>query len=62
MLSSAGQLIGGALIGGIIASFSGISGYVVSLILAAIVAFVAFIFTLKLKNRDEQIAAMKLNQ
>ena len=62
MLSSAGQLIGGALIGGIIASFSGISGYVVSLILAAIVAFVAFIFTLKLKSRDEQIAAMKLNQ
>ena len=62
MLSSAGQLIGGALIGGIIASFSGILGYKVSLILAAVVAFIAFLFTLKLKSRDEQIATMKANQ
>jgi MFS family permease len=62
MLSSAGQLIGGALIGGIIASFSGILGYKISLILAAAVAFVAFLFTLKLKNRDEQIKTMKSNQ
>ncbi len=62
MLSSAGQLIGGALIGGIIASFSGILGYTVSLILSAIVAFIAFLFSLKLKGRDEQIATMKLNQ
>lgn len=62
MLSSAGQLIGGALIGGVIASFSGILGYTVSLILAAIVAFVAFLFTLKLKGRDEQMATMKANQ
>ena len=62
MLSSAGQLIGGALIGGIIASFSGILGYTVSLILAAIVAFIAFLFTLKLKGRDEQIQTMKSNQ
>lgn len=61
MLSSAGQLIGGALIGGIIASFSGILGYKVSLILAAAVAFVAFLFTLKLKSRDEQIETMKSN-
>ena len=61
MLSSAGQLIGGALIGGIIASFSGILGYKVSLILAAIVAFVAFLFTLKLKSRDEQMKTMKSN-
>ncbi|WP_407413769.1 MFS transporter [Methanobrevibacter sp.] len=62
MLSSAGQLIGGALIGGIIASFSGILGYKISLIIAAIVAFIAFLFTLKLKGRDEQIETMKLNQ
>ncbi len=62
MLSSAGQLIGGALIGGIIASFSGILGYQFSLILAAIVAFIAFLFTLKLKSRDEQIETMKMNQ
>lgn len=61
MLSSAGQLIGGALIGGIIASFSGILGYKISLILASIVAFVAFLFTLKLKGRDEQIKTMKSN-
>lgn len=62
MLSSAGQLIGGALIGGIIASFSGILGYTFSLMLAAVVAIVAFLFTLKLKSRDEQIATMKENQ
>ncbi len=61
MLSSAGQLIGGALIGGIIASFSGILGYKISLILAAAVALIAFLFTLKLKSRDEQIATMKSN-
>ena len=62
MLSSAGQLIGGALIGGIIASFSGIWGYKISLIIAAIVAIIAFLFTLKLKSRDEQMATMKSNQ
>lgn len=62
MLSSAGQLIGGALIGGIIASFSGILGYKVSLIIAAIVAFIAFLFTLKLKGRDEQMETMRSNQ
>lgn len=62
MLSSAGQLIGGALIGGVIASFSGILGYEVSLILAAIVGFIAFLFTFKLKDRDEQFETMKSNQ
>lgn len=62
MLSSAGQLIGGALIGGIIASFSGILGYKISLIIASIVALIAFSFTLKLKSRDEQIATIKSNQ
>ena len=62
MLSSAGQLIGGALIGGVIASFSGILGYKISLILAAAVSFIAFLFTLKLKGRDEQMATMKSNQ
>lgn len=62
MLSSAGQLIGGALIGGVIASFSGILGYTISLILAAIVGFIAFLFTFKLKSRDEQFETMKANQ
>lgn len=61
MLSSVGQLIGGALIGGIIASFSGIFGYTISLVLGAIVAFIAFLFTFKLKSRDEQIQTMKEN-
>ena len=62
MLSSAGQLIGGALIGGIISSFTGILGYTLSLILAAIVAIIAFLFTLRLKGRDEQMATMRENQ
>lgn len=62
MLSSVGQLIGGALIGGVIASFSGIVGYKISLLLAAAVAFIAFLFTLKLKSRDEQQKAMISNQ
>lgn len=62
MLSSAGQLIGGALIGGVIASFSGIWGYRISLILSAVVAFIAFLFSLRLKKRDEQIETMKMNQ
>ncbi|MCQ2971166.1 MAG: MFS transporter [archaeon] len=62
MLSSAGQLIGGALIGGTVASFSGIFGYKISLILAASVGLIAFLFTLKLKSRDEQIETMKSNQ
>lgn len=62
MLSSAGQLIGGALIGGIIASFSGITGYTVSLIIASLVAFIAFLFTFKLKSREEQIRTMRQNQ
>lgn len=61
MLSSAGQLIGGALIGGVIASFSGILGYKISLILAAVVALIAFLFTLKLKGREEQMKTMKSN-
>ena len=62
MLSSAGQLIGGALMGGIIASFSGILGFKISLILSAVIAFVGFMFSSKLKSRDEQFRTMKENQ
>lgn len=62
MLSSAGQLIGGVLIGGTVASFLGIFGYKISLILAASVGLIAFLFTLKLKSHDEQIETMKSNQ
>ena len=61
-LVSVDAQIGGALIGGIIASFSGIIGYKVSLFLAAVVALIAFAFTLRLKSRDEQIETMKANQ
>ena len=45
-----------------VASFSGILGYKISLILAAIVGFIAFLFTLKLKSRDEQFKTMMSNQ
>ena len=62
MLSSIGQLIGGALMGGVIASFSGILGYQISLIIAAVVSVVAFLFSLKLKSRDEQRKSMIENQ
>ena len=62
MLSSTGQLIGGALMGGVIASFSGILGYRISFIIAAVVSIIAFCFTLKLKSRDEQIKSMIENQ
>ncbi|WP_297982269.1 MFS transporter [uncultured Methanobrevibacter sp.] len=62
MLSSVGQLIGGALMGGVIASFSGIVGYRFSLIIAVFVSLIAFAFTLKLKNKQEQMKAMNENQ
>lgn len=62
MLSSAGQLIGGALIGGIIASFSGIIGFKISLILSAVIAIVGFVFATRLKGREEQMKTMMENQ
>lgn len=62
MLSSVGQLVGGALIGGLIASFGGtLYGYTITILFTAIFAAIAFIFTRKLKNRDAQIATMKSN-
>ena len=62
MFSSIGQLIGGALMGGVIASFSGILGYRISLIIAAVISVIAFSFSLKLKSRDEQRKSMMENQ
>ena len=62
MLLSIGQLIGGALIGGVIASFTGILGYRISLAIAALTGLLAFLLTLKLKGRDEQRKAMIENQ
>ena len=62
MFSSIGQLIGGALMGGVIASFSGIAGYMICFIISAVVSIVAFVFSTKLKSRDEQIESMIENQ
>ena len=62
MLLSIGQLIGGALMGGVIASFSGILGYQVSLIIATVTAIFAFLVSLKLKSWDEQRKSMMENQ
>ena len=62
MLSSIGQLIGGALMGGIIASFSGIIGYRLSLTLSVVIALIAFVFSLKLKGIAEQRRTMIENQ
>ena len=62
MMASVGQLIGGALIGGIIASYNNtIFGYAVALITSAIFGLIAFIFTTHLKDRDDEIATMKAN-
>ena len=62
MLLSIGQLIGGALMGGVIASFSGILGYQISLIIATVTSIIAFLVSLKLKSRDEQRKSMMENQ
>lgn len=62
MMASVGQLIGGALIGGIIASYNNtIFGYTVALITSAVFGVIAFIFTMGLKERDDEIATMKAN-
>ena len=62
MMASVGQLIGGALIGGIIASYNNtIFGYTAALITSAVFGVIAFIFTMRLKERDDEIATMKAN-
>jgi len=61
-LASGGQLIGGALIGAIIASFGEILlGYKTAYLFVAIVAIFAFVCASKLKNREEQILAIEQN-
>jgi len=60
--SSAGQLVGGALVGGIIASKgSTYSGYELAYIAVAMGAVVILLLTLGLKGRQEQIKTMKGN-
>lgn len=60
--ASVGQLIGGALVGGIIASKGGsYAGYEFAYIFVGIIAVAMLILTIGLKNRLEQIKTMKLN-
>jgi MFS family permease len=62
MLSSVGQIIGGALIGAIIASYNGtIVGYHYTYILVVIFGVITYYLTRKLKSRQEQLKAMKKN-
>ncbi|MDI6723205.1 MAG: MFS transporter [Methanobacterium sp.] len=58
--SSAGQLVGGALVGGIIASKgSNYAGYELAYITVAFVAIVILFLTIGLKGRKEQVETMK---
>ena len=60
--SSAGQLIGGALLGAIIGSQAGkIEGYQSAFMIMGFVAIVMTLLTLGLKNRAEQLETMKKN-
>ncbi len=60
--ASAGQLVGGALVGGIIASQGGnYTGYGFAYICVGIIAVVMLLLTLGLKGRREQIETMKNN-
>ncbi|MBI5679920.1 MAG: MFS transporter [Methanobacterium sp.] len=60
--ASAGQLIGGALVGGIIASKGGsYAGYELAYIVVGIAAVAMLILTFGLKNRYEQLKTMKGN-
>lgn len=60
--SSAGQLIGGALLGAIIGSQAGkIGGYQSAFMIMGFVAIVMTLLTLGLKNRVEQLETMKKN-
>lgn len=60
--ASAGQLIGGALVGGIIASKGGnYAGYELAYIVVGFAAVAMLILTFGLKNRYEQLKTMKNN-
>lgn len=58
--SSAGQLVGGTLIGAVIASQGGgLVGYSSAYLLIAGIALVMFLLTINLKKRKEQLASMQ---
>jgi len=62
ILSSVGQLIGGALVGAVIASFGGILfGYTATFLFLTIFAVTAFLLAIQLKNRKEQFETMRNN-
>lgn len=62
IVSSAGQLVGGALIGGIIGSMGGgIMGYRFSFLFLVAVAVSIFLLSTNLKGRSEQLETMKKN-
>lgn len=62
MMCSIGQLIGGAFIGGLVASYhNSLTGYTITLFIVAMVGIVSFILTRNLKSRDEEIRTMEAN-
>ena len=61
--SSAGQLVGGAMIGAVIGSQADkLAGYQSAYILIAFLAMGMMLLTLGLKNREKQLETMKINQ
>jgi EmrB/QacA subfamily drug resistance transporter len=60
IITSAGQLIGGALIGAVIGSYAGnFAGYQFTYILVGVVAIIMTILTIGLKSKKEQLKTMK---
>ena len=59
--SSVGQLIGGAFIGTVIASQTGLSGYETAYLLIAFVGIVILGLAFGLKSRNEQLETTKSN-
>jgi len=61
--ASAGQLVGGALIGAVIGSQGGeLAGYQSAYIVIGFLAVIMFLLTFGLKNRSEQLKTIKINQ
>jgi EmrB/QacA subfamily drug resistance transporter len=62
ILTSVGQLMGGALIGAVIGSYAGkIGGYELAYLCIGFVAIVMTILAIGLKNKQEQLKTMKLS-
>ncbi|MDR1721902.1 MAG: MFS transporter [Methanobrevibacter sp.] len=62
ILTNSGQLVGGALIGAVIASFGGkVLGYHLSFFFITIFALIAFLLAIQLKSRKEQLKTIEVN-